>query len=268
MFGVDINDTPLLRARLRDVGVAALVNHGVNTSIWRAVQSIFDAPHSERSPLENQRGYIAPGGESGSASVVEAKQGFSYGKDNNKWPPSADSATLTRVYDELSLLSRRVLDAFPELQGCCDNSTALARLFHYLPGDGLGSAPHTDWGLLTLVLADDFLGDSALQVWDRDHWQTVHVGADAVILNAGDYMALAAPVRSPRHRVVSHPVKHRRSLVFFYYPDYDAPVPQYQDDLSLFHCQAQDADSCATNNRGVLTFGDYIARKWDEVRRD
>lgn len=265
---VDVNDTNLLRTTLRDVGVAALVNHGVNTSIWRAVHSVFDAPISERSPFADQRGYIAQGGESGSSSLAEAKQGFSYGKDNNKWAPSADHVTLSRIYDELSSLSRRVLLAFPELRGCCENATALARLFHYLPGDGLGSAPHTDWGLLTLVLADDFMGHtSSLQVWESDEWRSLDVGADAIILNAGDYMALAAPVRSPRHRVVSHPSKHRHSLVFFYYPDYDAPLPQEdQDDLSLFECQAEEQASCAAS-LGARTFGDYIARKWDEVRR-
>mmetsp|Transcript_3397 Transcript_3397/g.10503 ORF Transcript_3397/g.10503 Transcript_3397/m.10503 type:complete len:137 (+) Transcript_3397:761-1171(+) len=129
--------------------------------------------------------------------------------------------------------------------------------------------------MLTLVLSDD-ADDPALQIWHRGVWRPVRSAAGALLLNAGDYLALVSrgASLSPRHRVVSPtPPRDRVSLVFFYYPDYNATIPAFDhaSSLSLLECQvASDrAEASCANARlpDRLTFGDYIARKWREVSR-
>ncbi|KAJ8601620.1 hypothetical protein CTAYLR_007249 [Chrysophaeum taylorii] len=265
-----------LMAAFRDLGVASVVNHEVDdpAGLLRAVRNLFLDISS------SSQGYIPPFAESGS-SLVEAKEGFAFGDIMDLPPDLTERPALERAYADFYRTSRAIVDALetdvPALRGCCDtNATALARLFHYLPSNrDLGSSPHTDWGLLTLVLSDDAADrDAALEVWHDSKWRRVRVpDPTALVVNAGDYLALVSPLRSPRHRVVVRR-RHRYSLVFFYYPDYNATVPEPRPDLdlSLFDCQVVADDdlgrTCAADYQGAdLTFGDYVARKWREVAR-
>merc|ERR1712110_806550 len=118
-------------------------------------------------------------------------------------------------------------------------TTALGRIFRYFsdarlpPGftkeqyDAvMGSSPHTDWGLITLIVADDTPG---LQLfWDGVHvgasreaetdlakqdahpdagWYTVRPEFDQgkIFVNTGDFMAIVSQGKyiSPLHRVLS-----------------------------------------------------------------
>lgn len=154
-----------------------------------------------------------------------------------------------------------------------NETTGLGRIFRYfeesyVPPDAegkpskrpkcssvLGSSPHTDWGLLTLIVADDTPG---LQLWSeegegRGVYRTVvpRFGEGKVFVNCGDYMALLSSamgrrLMSPLHRVVSPKMgsgalaqdaqeveggdgrsdakepAERLSVVFFYYPGYES----------------------------------------------
>eukprot|EP00927_Polykrikos_kofoidii_P067303 TRINITY_DN62804_c0_g1_i1.p1 TRINITY_DN62804_c0_g1~~TRINITY_DN62804_c0_g1_i1.p1 ORF type:complete len:472 (-),score=48.35 TRINITY_DN62804_c0_g1_i1:68-1483(-) len=166
---------------------------------------------------------------------------------------------------------------------------------------GLGSSPHTDWGLLTFILACDEPGLQLLATnpnrnnqeedKDQEQWVTVRpeFGRNRVFVNTGDFMALLSngKYHSPRHRVVS-PVlgtnrEHveRTSVVHFYYPKYDVLIPEISPELqkkySTFADQrdlsvAQSGSEKTTEEISLVTkrdrlFGDWIAEKWTQVAR-
>lgn len=135
----------------------------------------------------------------------------------------------------------------------------------------LGSSPHTDWGFLTIILADDIRGlqfiarHSKTTADSPAHdstsgssiWQDVPYIPGSLVVNGGDYLSMLSRgvYHSPVHRVLS-PGTHnhadmqcthihtsseqkrcsssndRHSFVFFFYPGYDSPVT----DHLLSHC--------------------------------
>mmetsp|Transcript_201 Transcript_201/g.439 ORF Transcript_201/g.439 Transcript_201/m.439 type:complete len:408 (+) Transcript_201:3-1226(+) len=179
------------------------------------------------------------------------------------------------------------------------DSWSLTRVFRYfkslaekgakVEGEsiGLGSSPHTDWGLLTFILASDepglqlSLGDDV----QNETWSTVkpQFAKDWIFVNTGDFMALLSQGKyhSPRHRVVSpilgsdHDNVERTSIVHFYYPRYDIPIPDISPDMqgkySTFTDQRQKADDSTASTTAVRLqdrlFGDWIAEKWTQVSR-
>lgn len=141
---------------------------------------------------------------------------------------------------------------------------SLMRLFHYFnlqspevqahltrsagsaePGTGgkrlLGSSPHTDWGFLTLILADDVGGLQFLRrggdVRREADWMDVPHISGSLVVNGGDYLSLVTKgvYHSPIHRVLTPgtdtssstgvaQAKDRHSFVLFFYPTYSSPV--------------------------------------------
>lgn len=136
---------------------------------------------------------------------------------------------------------------------------SLMRIFHYFSGTDthdsiningshssrtlIGSSPHTDWGLLTVIT---YNGVSGLQFYDQvsKEWNDlvipIHI-QNPVVINAGDYLKLVSNNRyhSPIHRVLCPlstigssdkveskvGLKDRTSFVFFYYPPPDTILP-------------------------------------------
>jgi len=130
----------------------------------------------------------------------------------------------------------------------------------------LGSSPHTDWGFLTVILADDIRGLQFIarrnkttvdgsahdSVSGSSIWQDVPYIPGSLVVNGGDYLSMLSRgvYHSPVHRVLSpgthdHAHTHtvgseqkscsnndRHSFVFFFYPGYDFPVT----DQLLSHC--------------------------------
>jgi len=109
------------------------------------------------------------------------------------------------------------------------------RLFHYLTphekydavnNDGksaIGSSPHTDWGYLTLIMAEE----AGLEANIDDEWVTIEPlpkEENAFLINCGDWLAYHTRGRyvSPLHRVRAAVDRERFSSVFFHYPDYNA----------------------------------------------
>lgn len=112
--------------------------------------------------------------------------------------------------------------------------TTFLRMLHYpphppdAPEDLYGSAPHTDYGFLTLVCQDDAGG---LEVRRRGGgWIPATPIPGAFVLNAADILMRWTNDRlvSTPHRVVNRSGRDRYSLVYFHDPSMDtvvAPLP-------------------------------------------
>ncbi|KAI9098870.1 hypothetical protein DFS34DRAFT_93066 [Phlyctochytrium arcticum] len=267
------------------------------------------------------RGYIGIGGESGS-DALEVKEAFSYGypwpadktpgnelQGPNVWPadcPETVQTTLTEFYTGMCTVAGAVTRALSLALGmdehhleqyCTKGDTiSLMRLFHYFPyskadstspstTSRIGSSPHTDWGFLTLIMQQD--GPSGLQLLDPSNpgtWLDVPPIPGTFIVNAGDYLSLltSGQVMSPIHRVVTSPTAERTSCVFFWYPDYEAQIPEMDSTgavarISLLMDQSlpdskpnlaqPETTQKVTQPVHDVQFGKYIAQKWDQVFR-
>lgn len=141
-------------------------------SLVPQAQDMFDNGSLKRaaqSPNTLNRGYLANGLESGSSSL-EIKESFAFGKEPetlsnslsalNNWPSDQSSfrSSMLSFFNDMIEKSRalcRVLSlAMGQPRDYLDGMTSkgaeisLMRVFNYHVGDdGIGSSPHTDWGL-------------------------------------------------------------------------------------------------------------------------
>jgi len=111
--------------------------------------------------------------------------------------------------------------------------TAWLRLLHYpeQPADGggpdggqFGSAPHTDFGCLTLLFQDSAGG---LEVQGPDGaWIAAPPRDGAIIVNTGDIVPVwsGGRWRSTPHRVVNPLGRDRYSIAYFFDPSLDARI--------------------------------------------
>ena len=92
------------------------------------------------------------------------------------------------------------------------------------PNGQFGAGAHTDYGTLTVLLADPV--EAGLQVQDlHGNWQAVAPVAGGLIVNLGDAMARWTNDRwrSTMHRVVV-PAARRQSIAFFHNANWDARI--------------------------------------------
>ena len=103
-----------------------------------------------------------------------------------------------------------------------EKPTTFLRLLHYPPhpvGDEerlYGSAPHTDYGFVTVLLQDQSGGLQVLN--DADEWIDAEPRPNCFVLNLGD-MAMRwsnGDWRSTRHRVINRSGGDRYSAPYFY----------------------------------------------------
>ncbi|RQM12371.1 hypothetical protein B5M09_003892 [Aphanomyces astaci] len=265
-------------------------------------QHVKDKYHRPSSSNGFVRGYIGLGAESGSSEYVEVKEGFSYGYEwdasippsnplqgPNVWPAelaSGHTQTLQALFtsldvsglvcDALSIALHKPSSYFRSF--CSQGDTiSILRAFHYFPystfsrqGDSnlIGSSPHTDWGFLTLILQDKVGG---LQLFHDGSWHDVPHIPGTLFVNGGDYLSLLTEGlwKSPVHRVVNY--DERMSLVFFYYPDFDAKIPpvttptrHQEQNLDTFNTLLDNTHQPSSDQ---APFGEYIVSKWADVQR-
>jgi isopenicillin N synthase-like dioxygenase len=290
-------------ARCRGEGFFHITGHGLDLGrLIEAGHALFGLDQSAKSALASDsatvaRGYLGVGAESG-GEFLEVKEGFSYGhrdaiangpmQSANLWPSSDQWAAehrqrleafyvdCGRIADALTLAAFDAI-GFPQSKATqlSDGGEliSLMRLFHYLPyasvSDArpkLGSSPHTDWGLWTIILDD---GNSGLEFHDAasGSWTSVEPPAGALTVNAGDFFALLShgSYHSPIHRVDT-PERERLSYVYFHYPNQNAKLADYAEEApeKSAHNTLLDLGPDAYQ----LCFADYIARKWAAVRRE
>jgi isopenicillin N synthase-like dioxygenase len=87
-----------------------------------------------------------------------------------------------------------------------------------------GVAPHTDFGVLT-VLCQDHVGGLQVQTYDGE-WVTADPIPGTLVINVGDLLARWTNdrYRSTPHRVINASGEERLSLVVAYDPDYDTLI--------------------------------------------
>ena len=129
--------------------------------------------------------------------------------------------------DALGVQDRTILAAF-------ETPTIWLRLLHYppqppqAPDDLFGSAPHMDFGCLTLLAQDDVGG---LQVQTpAGNWVDAKPLDGALVVNVGDMLHRLSNgrLRSTPHRVINATGRERYSVPFFFDPHVSttiAPLP-------------------------------------------
>ena len=218
--------------------------------------------------VEVERGYSAKGTEGFSYSLCleqppDLMEGFSMGREPlpdrpefhtdahhffapNVWPdrPEGLREVMTAYWREADRLVHRLTTLMSVALGLdedyfepfTDASTDTLRINYFegrpgetaLPGQ-FGIGPHTDYGMCTLLLADQ---EPALQVYTRGaEWKYIVPQPGALLVNLGDLMARWTNERwrSTLHRVT--PVlatadvsRRRRSIPFFHEGNFDAYV--------------------------------------------
>lgn len=158
----------------------------------------------------------------------------------NQWPGavpgfreavSAYHSALSALAGRLVRVIARALGAGPEeFAAAFDPPTTWLRLLHYpprppaSPDDLYGSAPHTDFGCITLLAQDDAGGLQVMTPAGR--WVDAPPLPGSLVMNVGDMLHRWSNGRllSTPHRVINRSGRQRYSCPFFYDPNVAASV--------------------------------------------
>ena len=245
-------------------GFGYIINHGIEKTLieqlFQVSKQFHSQPLSEKMRValdHNHRGYIAINTStdvnSKLADVKKPNQSESfmmmredkselpdvYLSGPNQWPKlenfkevlekyTCNMTKLGRNLMRLALLSSGVRDL--SVMQSLDTPTIWLRLLHYppisknSPSDLYGSAPHTDFGCLTILAQDEIGG---LQVQTREgKWIDVPKLEGSFVVNVGDMLSRYTNglLRSTPHRVINKSGKERFSCPFFFDPHTNAVV--------------------------------------------
>lgn len=245
-------------------GFGYIINHGIEKTLieqlFQVSKQFHSQPLSEKMRValdHNHRGYIAINTStdvnSKLADVKKPNQSESfmmmredkselpdvYLSGPNQWPKlenfkevlekyTFNMTNLGRNLMRLALLSSGVKDL--SVMQSLDTPTIWLRLLHYppisknSPSDLYGSAPHTDFGCLTILAQDEIGG---LQVQTREgKWIDVPKLEGSFVVNVGDMLSRYTNglLRSTPHRVINKSEKERFSCPFFFDPHTNAVV--------------------------------------------
>lgn len=160
----------------------------------------------------------------------------------NQWPAlSGFREILTEANEQFSIVARKLLEVTcvalgvkpSRLMPVFSCPTSWLRLLHYPPQpsskDLYGSAPHTDFGCLTLLAQDNVAG---LQVQTSNgDWLDVEPDREALIVNVGDMLHQWSNgiLKSTPHRVVNRSGLERYSCAFFFDPYVDTIISPLEE---------------------------------------
>lgn len=157
----------------------------------------------------------------------------------NQWPQlDGFRSTLEGYHEAMIELGQRLVAAFFTSLGVDETSapverwfsppTTWLRLLHYPPQppqpDLYGSAPHIDYGAIT-ILAQDEVGGLQVQAANRT-WIDVPHRQGAFVLNTGSMMVRWSNgrLKATPHRVINTSGRERYSVPFFFDPHVTATV--------------------------------------------
>jgi isopenicillin N synthase-like dioxygenase len=191
----------------------------------------------------------------------------------NRWParhPWLRTAA-EAYYDATLALGKRLLRVFAASLDLdegfflqfCEKPMVQTRLFHYPPqkpadaDNAFGVAPHTDYGMITLLTQDPIGG---LELRTRaGEWVRAPFIEGTFVVNLGDLFKVWTNdlyVSNP-HRVVNRAGKERYSIPTFFNLDYHAPV------ACLPSCQSADNPP----KYQPTTSGEYLVSRFRTVQK-
>jgi isopenicillin N synthase-like dioxygenase len=285
-----------LRRACETIGFFYVAHHGVPRKVvddvFAATKRYFDLPYEKRMELRIderfRRGFMPQGINQHPGYAPDLKESFEYALDlsledsavvaglplhgPNRWP--ADLPWLrpaAEAYFEHTLaLGKRLLRVFAISLGLEEGfflqymkkPMVQSRLFHYPPQPvpdekQLGVAPHSDYGMITLLTQDPIGG---LELKKRDgEWVSAPWIDDTFVINLGDLFKVWTNdvYVSNLHRVVNRTGRERYSIPTFFNLDYDAPVS------CLPSCQSADNPP----KYKPITSGDYLVSRFRDVQK-
>ncbi len=246
---------------LRELGFAALENHGIDQAVfdrtYAAYKAFFALPEDVKRKYETpedgrRRGYTSFGVEHAKDSKkADLKEFFHVGRElpssdpmsgrlaKNLWPAEIEEVEKASkaLYDELDRVAFDVLEAFSLYLGqpnaflpaMADKGNTILRVIHYPVCDGfdepgvMRAAQHEDINLMTLLPPAD---ESGLELLTREgEWLPIHAIPGQIIVDTGDMMSRITNDQIPAttHRVVNPKgdPKPRYSMPFFVHPHLD-----------------------------------------------
>ena len=280
-----------IAAACERIGFFYITSHGVPQEIidgvFREARRFFAKPDDFKRRLlfdANDRGYKGPGNIALPGYLPDAKEVLDLGVDlppdhpdvvarkpfhgPNQWPdlPGFRQALMS-YYDAVSGVGYELLRLFAlalDLDEefflpCHDNAHVTWRIMRYFPGDYArgqhGTAPHTDFGTITLLAQDDRGG---LEVYTRDgEWVSAPQIPGSFVVNIGDLMACWTNDRftSTAHRVLNRSGKDRYSIPMFYNPNFD----------TVAECLPSCHDAANPARYQPIHYGDYIAKIYGRI---
>ena len=184
----------------------------------------------------------------------------------NQWPHWMPDfrPRMERYIDEVDVLSRYIVRLIAislglearQLDHFFDKPTTFLRALHYPPQapnetGQMGSAPHTDYGVITLLAQDNSGG---LRVRPRGgDWIEAPPIPDTDVLNVGDMLARWTNGRfvSTPHCVINRSGGDRYSLPYFFDPSMDA----------LIECVPTCTDADHPPQYPPIRYGDYLMER-------
>ena len=245
-------------------GFGYIINHGIEKGLvdqlFQVSKNFHAQPLSEKMKIalnDNHRGYIAINTSTDvnsklavvkkpnqSASFMMMREDTSelpniYLSGPNQWPEmkkfrevleeySSQMTRLGKNLIRLALISAGVKDL--SIMRSFEPATIWLRLLHYppipknSPSDLYGSAPHTDFGCLT-ILAQDEIGGLQVQT-KQGEWINVPKIEESFVVNVGDMLCRLTNglLRSTPHRVINKSGKERFSCPFFFDPHVNTEI--------------------------------------------
>ncbi len=242
-----------------ETGFGYIINHGIDQALidaaFKASAEFHALPHKAKMAVELNhlhRGYIpintSTDVNSKLADVKKPNQSASFmmmredAAENpdaflsgpNQWPDlEGFRDTLTAYHDALKGLAQNLMEVALAAANVTDTSvlkhfetpTTWLRLLHYppqpaaSPDDLYGSAPHTDFGCLT-ILAQDGVGGLQVQT-PAGNWVDAPKIPGSFVVNVGDMLNRMSNgrLKSTPHRVINKSGKERYSCPFFFDPN-------------------------------------------------
>jgi len=253
-----------MREAAARIGFFYVRNHGIDADVIASAEAIarrFFATPLERKlevgPVDLHRGFLHVGqAKMHDKAKVDLKESFIWGLDvdgddpdyragnrmigPNRWPAFLPEMrpVLNAYLDAAHGCAKRLLRALAASLGAAedyfvrrfDKPISRGSLIYYPPQDPaagvdqFGVAPHTDYGVITLLHQDDVGG---LQVATRaGEWVTAQPIPGTLVINSGDLLGRWSNDRfkSNPHRVVNSSARERLSIAVFADPDFDTPI--------------------------------------------
>jgi isopenicillin N synthase-like dioxygenase len=284
-----------LDSACRQTGFFYVANHGVPenalNAVFGATRRYFALPEEARQghlmhPYF-RRGYMPQGVTQQPGYEADRKESYEVGLDlalddpdvvarrplhaPNQWPDELPwlREAAEPYFDQVRALGERLLRLIARALDLNDEyflryarkPMVQMRMFHYPPqqasDSALGAAPHTDFGMITL-LAQDPIGGLELKKRDGE-WIAAPYIDGTLVINIGDLFQRWTNDRyiSNFHRVTNRTGRERYSIPMFFNLDYDAPV------ICLPTC-------CSDVNPPryePIKFGDYIVGRFKAVQK-